>query len=263
MTQKAPSEDKAAILSQDIREVCGDRYQIDSVLGAGAFGEVYKALDTLLNRTVALKRIREDFFSNDDETEELRLRFLREAQVAAQLQHPNIVTIYDIISSPKMNLIVMEFIDGITLADKLKSEHALSLLETTRVLSQVTEALDHAHSQKVVHRDIKPANILISHKGLVKVTDFGTAKADSSSELTVAGSIMGTPDYMSPEQAKGGELDGRSDCFRLAVSYINAWREKGPSEAAMSRASSFESSVMNHHLLTPKNCSRTPMSMRR
>ena len=215
MTQKAPNEDKAALLSQDIRAVCGDRYQIDSVLGAGAFGEVYKALDTVLNRTVALKKIREDFFSNDDETEELRLRFLREAQVAAQLQHPNIVTIYDIISSPTMNLIVMEFIDGITLADKLKSEHALSLLETVRVLSQVAEALDHAHSQKVVHRDIKPANILISNKGLVKVTDFGTAKADSSSELTVVGSIMGTPDYMSPEQARGGELDGRSDLFSL------------------------------------------------
>ena len=215
MTQKAPSEDKAALLSQDIRAVCGDRYHIDSVLGAGAFGEVYKALDTLLNRTVALKRIREDFFSSDGSSDELRLRFLREAQVAAQLQHPNIVTIYDIISSPELNLIVMEFVDGITLADRLKSEHALGLSETIKVLSQVTDALDHAHSQRVVHRDIKPANILISHKGLVKVTDFGTAKADSSAELTVVGSITGTPDYMSPEQARGDEADGRSDLFSL------------------------------------------------
>ncbi len=203
------------VVNTAIQATCGERYEILTKLGAGAFGEVYKAEDTLLNRTVAIKRIRLDSLADENENEDARRRFLREAQVAAQLQHPNIVTIYDIIASSQLSLIVMEFVEGITLRDKLASAKSLPLSETVQILSQVAEGLEHAHEHKVVHRDIKPANILISRLGVVKVTDFGIAKAEASSSHTASGSILGTPDYMSPEQARGEDVDSRSDFFSL------------------------------------------------
>ncbi len=207
-------DDKTGFLSATFRAVYGDRFKIESKLGAGTIGEVYKATDTVLDRTVALKKIRTDYFSSGEDTEELRLAFLREAQEAAKLHHPNIVTINDIISTPDLSLIVMDFIDGTTLRDKLNSEKSLSLGKTVRILSQVADALEHAHSREVIHRDIKPANIIISGSGLVKVTDFGTTRMDSG-EHTIIGGIWGTPDYMSPEHARGETVDERSDLFCL------------------------------------------------
>ncbi len=207
-------DEKTGFLSATFRAVYGDRFKIESKLGAGTIGEVYKATDTVLDRTVALKKIRTDYFSSGEDTEELRLSFLREAQEAAKLHHPNIVTINDIISTPDLSLIVMDFIDGTTLRDKLNSEKSLSLGKTVRILSQVADALEHAHSREVIHRDIKPANIIISGSGLVKVTDFGTARMDSG-EHTIIGGIWGTPDYMSPEHARGETVDERSDLFCL------------------------------------------------
>ncbi len=213
---KPPAQDAGiSAVNMAIQGVCGERYQVVSKLGTGAFGEVYKADDTLLNRTVAIKRIRLDSLADENETEDARRRFLREAQVAAQLQHSNIVTIFDIIAGPQLSLIVMEFVEGITLRRKLSSEKSLPLSETVQILSQVAEGLDHAHEHKVVHRDIKPANILISRSGAVKVADFGIAKAEFSKSHTATGSILGTPDYMSPEQARGETVDGRSDFFSL------------------------------------------------
>jgi len=198
-----------------IQGVCGDRYEILSKLGTGAFGEVYKADDSLLNRRVAIKRIRLDSLADEDEAEDARRRFLREAQVAAQLQHSNIVTIFDIIAGQQLSLIIMEFVEGVTLHCKLLKAKSLPLSETVQILSQVAEGLDHAHEHKVVHRDIKPANILISRSNVVKVTDFGIAKAEFAKSHTATGSILGTPDYMSPEQARGEAVDGRSDFFSL------------------------------------------------
>jgi serine/threonine protein kinase len=192
----------------------GGRYLILSKLGTGAYGEVYEAKDTVLDRSVAVKRIRLDVLSDKTRAEEIRRRFFLEAQLAAKLQHPGIVTIHDIVSTSEINVIVMELIDGITLQDRLAGNRPLPLSETIYIASQVAEALDHAHRHNVVHRDIKPANILISSSGSVKVTDFGVAKAESS-DMTNAGMLLGTPNYMSPELVRGEPIDGRSDLFSL------------------------------------------------
>jgi tRNA A-37 threonylcarbamoyl transferase component Bud32 len=198
-----------------LRQALGERYQVISKLGSGAFGEVYRARDQVLGRDVAIKRVRLDAFAGPDQIEELNQRFLREAQVAAKLRHPNIVTVHDIVSTPTMSFIVMELVDGVTLHSLLQSRKALGLPETLDILGQVGDALDHAHGQHVVHRDVKPANIMIESSGRVKVMDLGIAKIDSGGNLTATGNIVGTPNYMSPEQARGESVDGRSDLFSL------------------------------------------------
>lgn len=193
----------------------GDRYQPVARLGAGAFGEVFRARDVILGRDVAVKRIRLDAFAEPDRLEEVKQRFLREAQVAARLRHPNIVTVHDIVATGATSLIVMELVEGETLQSRLRARGRLDLAETIRLLGQVASALDHAHANRVVHRDVKPANIMIEPSGQVKVMDFGIAKLESAADLTSTGLIMGTPNYMSPEQARGLKVDGRSDLFSL------------------------------------------------
>ena len=198
-----------------LAEALGQRYDILDKLGAGAIAEVYRAQDTALDRDVAIKVFTLETLAYPENMDNLKERFTREAKVAAQLHHPNIVTTYDIVSTEEVRVLVMEFVKGVTLQSVMASKK-LSLSETTQILTQVASALDYAHDQKVVHRDVKPANILVASSGQVKVADFGIAKAEDSTDLTAAGGVLGTPDYMSPEQALGGELDGRSDLFSLA-----------------------------------------------
>ena len=198
-----------------LAEALGKRYDILDKLGAGAIAEVYRAQDTALDREVAIKVFTLETLAYPENMDNLKERFIREAKVAAQLHHPNIVTTYDIVSTEEVNVLVMEFVKGVTLQSVMASKK-LSLSETTQILNQVASALDYAHGQKVVHRDVKPANILVASSGQVKVADFGIAKAENSTDLTAAGGVLGTPDYMSPEQAQGVELDGRSDLFSLA-----------------------------------------------
>ena len=193
----------------------GDRYQPVARLGAGAFGEVFRVRDALLGRDVAVKRIRLDAFAEPAQLEEVRQRFVREAQVAAKLRHPNIVTVHDIVTTGATSLIVMELVEGETLQSRLRARGRLDLPETIRLLGQVASALDRAHANQVVHRDVKPANIMIDPSGQVKVMDFGIAKLETAANLTSTGLIMGTPNYMSPEQARGLKVDGRSDLFSL------------------------------------------------
>jgi serine/threonine protein kinase len=193
----------------------GSRYHIQSKVGTGAFADVYEAHDAILDRTVAIKQFRLDNFAYPSKIEDLKKRILREAQVAAQLHHANIVTTHDIILTDERCVIVMEFVDGVTLEAILEKHGRLGLRDTIKILSQVAGALDHAHQHKVVHRDVKPANVMVSHSGDVKVTDFGIAKTETSTNLTASGSILGTPDYMSPEQARADHVDGRSDLFSL------------------------------------------------
>jgi serine/threonine protein kinase len=206
----------------------GSRYHIQSKVGTGAFADVYEGHDAILNRTVAIKQFRLDDFAYPHKIDDLRKRILREAQVAAQLHHSNIVSTHDIILTDERCVIVMEFIDGITLEAVLEDKRRLGLSDTIKILSQVAEALDYAHQHKVVHRDVKPANIMVASSGEVKVTDFGIAKAESSTDLTASGSILGTPDYMSPEQARGGKVDGRSDLFSLGCILYECLSGKKP-----------------------------------
>ena len=197
-------------------EIAG-RYQVVRKLGAGAFGTVYKAKDKILGRMVAIKTIRlEGLAAAGTGLEELMDRFKREAQVSAQLKHPNIVTIYDIGETDGVSYIAMEFIDGLGLDRVIATGGQLPLERAALLGAQVADALDFAHRNGVVHRDIKPANIMVEAGDRVKVTDFGIAKVmDSGDHLTMTGSLLGTPSYMSPEQAKGAALDGRSDLFAV------------------------------------------------
>jgi serine/threonine protein kinase len=197
-------------------EIAG-RYLVEKKLGAGAFGTVFKAKDKELGRLVAIKTIRlEGLAASQASLEDLLKRFKQEAQVAARLKHPNIVMTYDIGTSEGLSYISMEFVDGVGLDRVIAKSGRMSVERAAAIGSQVADALAFAHKHSVVHRDIKPANIMIEPGDHVKVTDFGIAKVtDSAEHLTVTGSLLGTPSYMSPEQARGGAVDGRSDLFSV------------------------------------------------
>ncbi len=192
------------------------RYRILDELGRGATGVVYRAQDPAIGRIIAIKTIRLSDFTDASERERLRERLFREAQSAGMLSHPNIVTIYDIAEENGLAYIFMECVDGPPLekvlngAQPIPSENALSILR------QTATALDYAHQKGIVHRDIKPANILIHERTRAKITDFGVAKI-MSQQMTQSGVMMGTPNYMSPEQVQGHAVDGRADQFSLAV----------------------------------------------
>jgi serine/threonine-protein kinase len=211
--------------------VLGERYEVRQRLGAGAFGEVYRAHDRVLNREVAIKRIRLDAFADPGQLEDVKKRFLREAQVAARLRHPNIVTTHDIVSTPTSSFIVMELVGGATLQARMAERGRLSFEEALAVVEQVGAALDHAHAAGVVHRDVKPANVMIEPSGVAKVMDFGIAK-EAGGNLTATGLVMGTPSYMSPEQARGEAVDARSDLFSLGCVAYECLTGRRPFEAS-------------------------------
>jgi len=191
------------------------KYRIDSVLGKGAMGTVYKAFDPNIARTVALKTIRKELFG-DSQHAELVSRFKNEAQAAGRLMHPNIVGVYDYGEDEGSAYIAMEFVEGTPLNTLLAAQTPRDLSHSLGWMRQLLSALEYAHSKGVVHRDIKPANLLITADGQVKVTDFGVARLDSST-LTQTGSMIGTPSYMSPEQFCGELIDGRSDVFSAGI----------------------------------------------
>ena len=195
------------------------RFTIETRLGAGAFGTVYKARDEVLGRTVAIKTIRlEALAASADAGDPTLTRFRREAQVSAQLRHPNILTVYDVGEAEGVSYLAMEFLDGSSLDKLLELERRLSPTRAASIGTQVAQALAHAHRAGVVHRDVKPANIIIEDVGRVKVTDFGIARAAcADAQSTATAGLLGTPAYMSPEQARGDDLDGRSDIFSLGA----------------------------------------------
>jgi serine/threonine protein kinase len=192
------------------------RYQILGELGRGAMGIVYKALDPAIGRTIAIKSIRLQDLTEESERERLRERLFREAQSAGILSHPGIVTIYDIAEENGMAYIFMEFVNGPPLEKMLMRDQTPDKETILSIFRQTAAALDYAHKKGIVHRDIKPANIMIHEDGTAKVTDFGVAKIVSQ-QMTVAGTMMGTPSYMSPEQVQGAAVSGRADQFSLAV----------------------------------------------
>ncbi len=191
------------------------RYQIVSELGRGSMGVVYQGFDPIIGRTVAIKTMLTEGFA-PAEFEEYKARFQREAQSAGVLAHPNIVTVYDFGEDSGVLYLAMEFLEGKSLEAMVEEQTILPVETIIPMYEQVCSALDHAHRHRIVHRDIKPANIMILESGLVKVTDFGIAKMMSMG-MTQAGQILGTPNYMSPEQVKGRSVDGRADIFSLGV----------------------------------------------
>ena len=191
------------------------RYQIVGELGRGSMGVVYRGFDPIIGRTVAIKTMLPEGLS-PQEFEEYKTRFQREAMAAGILAHPNIITVYDFGEDNGVLYLAMEFLEGQSLEKIVQEQTILPIEAILPIYDQVCSALDHAHRNMVVHRDVKPANIMILHNGLVKMTDFGIAKMMAMG-MTQAGQILGTPNYMSPEQVKGRQIDGRSDIFSLGV----------------------------------------------
>src|SRR5215471_2472241 len=197
-------------------------YQVLSLLGAGGMGEVYLARDPRLDRTVALKTLPGELAADADRMQ----RFTREAKAASALNHPNVATIYDVGESDGISFIIMEHVEGETLLGRISRR--MTPPEVVDIAVQAADALDLAHAKGITHRDIKPANLMLTHRGVVKVLDFGVAKVAPGDEgspngdwtvepVTAAGTVVGSGPYMSPEQIVGGDVDPRSDVFSLGV----------------------------------------------
>jgi len=191
----------------------GNRYEILEQIGNGGMATVYKAKCHVLNRFVAVKVLRDEFTTD----EEFVKRFNTEAQAAASLTHPNIVSVYDVGSEGDLHYIVMELIKGKTLKNIINQDGGISWKWSINVAIQIASALETAHKNNIVHRDIKPHNIIITEDGIAKVTDFGIAKAVSNSTITAFGSMIGSVHYFSPEHARGGFTDPKSDLYSLGV----------------------------------------------
>ncbi|MDT3425631.1 serine/threonine-protein kinase [Paenibacillus forsythiae] len=191
----------------------GGRYQVIERIGGGGMALVYRAHDILLNRNVAIKVLRNQFVHD----EEFIRRFRREAQSAASLSHPNVVSIYDVGQEDEIHYIVMEYVEGKNLNEIIKERAPLQVDESVRIATQICDALDHAHQNQIIHRDIKPHNILIGRNGRVKVTDFGIARAVTSTTITQTGSVVGSVHYFSPEHAKGVATGEKSDLYSLGI----------------------------------------------
>jgi len=191
------------------------RYEILRAVGKGAMGVVYEGRDPSIGRRVAIKTCRPDVLKTSIR-EELLQRFDRELRTAGNVQHPNVITIYDVGEHEGYPYIAMEFVEGCDLRDVLETRHDYAISALVEMAAKLCEGLHAAHEHGIVHRDVKPANVLIAKNGAVKIADFGIAKIPDS-DLTLDGAIVGTPQYMSPEQFLGNPLDGRADLFAVGI----------------------------------------------
>lgn len=229
----------------NVDRVLGNRYQLQRQVAHGGMATVWEAHDNLLSRRVAVKTLHPHLAADGSFKE----RFHAEAVAAARLSHPNIVATYDTGEDDGMAYIVMEFVDGKTLREILDERPQLAVPDALRIGSAIAMALAHAHDQGLVHRDIKPANVLIAKDGLVKVTDFGIAKASEDKDLTRTGTIMGTAKYLAPEQVQGLPLDGRADVYALGVVLYEALTGQAPFVAENDMATAILH--VNGHLVPP------------
>ena len=227
----------------------GERYTQRTVIGRGGMGSVYRAYDSRLRRWVALKIMHADLGLRPGFVD----RFIREAQVAAMLEHPNIVTVYDIEQLGDAIQMVMSWIEGEDLQHILEREHALPPDRVARLLDQLASALDNAHLREhpVLHRDIKPSNIMVTPNDRVVLTDFGIARLIGDVSLTLTGQIVGTPAYMAPELVQGEEADGRADVYAVGVVLYQMLTGAAPFQAQTPLA------LLHAHLNTPPPAPRT------
>src|SRR4051812_49021856 len=200
----------------------GGRYRLDAMIGRGGMSTVYRAFDTVLERPVAIKLMHREIAADSDQLE----RFRREARSVAQLNHPHVVTVIDAGEEPSSDgqnpgdgcpYIVLEYVEGETLKDVIRREGPLEVPQAIAYAIEIARALGAAHERQIVHRDVKPHNVLLSGEGGAKITDFGIARTLTEEGLTMAGRVLGTTDYVSPEQALGHPVTGQSDLYSLGV----------------------------------------------
>ena len=196
-----------------IGTLISDRYRLDEKIGSGGMSSVYRAFDPTLERWVAIKLMHRDISSDPDQLE----RFRREARAVAQLNHPHVVTVIDAGEDDGTPYIVFEYVEGETLKDRIKRQGRLPVSEAVAYAIEIGRALECAHLNRLVHRDVKPQNVLIDPDGRAKVTDFGIARSLEAHGLTATGRVLGTTDYVSPEQALGHEVGQQSDIYSLGV----------------------------------------------
>ena len=213
----------------DARPATLGRYRIEAELGRGAMGRVYLAHDPYLDRKIAIKTLKDD--AADEMRLEMKTRFIREAKSAGHLNHPNIITLYDVDVAGEVAFIAMEYLEGRSLRQLMDAGAPLSHERIADIVAQIAEALDYAGRFGIVHRDVKPANIMVSPRGLAKLMDFGLARVPSS-QMTQKGDILGSPKYMSPEQVREQPLDGRADLFSLGVVLYELLAHRTPFEGS-------------------------------
>ena len=189
------------------------RYEIQEVIGVGGMAVVYKAYDNIDDRIVAVKILKEEYLAS----EEFRRRFKNESKAIAVLSHPNIVKVYDVSYGDKLQYIVMEYVEGITLKEYIEQQGVIPWRETVHFTTQILRALQHAHDKGIVHRDIKPQNIMLLENGTIKVTDFGIARFSRSETRTMTDTAIGSVHYISPEQARGDITDDKADIYSVGV----------------------------------------------
>ena len=196
-----------------VGKILDGRYEIQEVLGVGGMAIVYRAYDNIDDRPVAVKILKEEYLAN----EEFRRRFKNESKAIAMLSHPNIVKVYDVSYGERLQYIVMEYVEGITLKEYIEQRRVIPWKEAVHFLTQILRALQHAHDRGVVHRDVKPQNVMLLHSGNIKVTDFGIARFTRSETRTMTENAIGSVHYISPEQARGDLTDGKSDIYSVGV----------------------------------------------
>ena len=189
------------------------RYEIREIIGVGGMAVVYKAYDNIDDRIVAIKILKEEFLAN----EEFRRRFKNESKAIAVLSHPNIVKVYDVSFGDRLQYIVMEYIEGITLKEYIEQQKVINWKEAVHFTTQILRALQHAHDKGIVHRDVKPQNIILLQNGNIKVTDFGIARFSRGETRTMTESAIGSVHYISPEQARGEITDDKADIYSVGV----------------------------------------------
>ena len=203
------------------------RYEIQELIGVGGMAMVYKAYDNIDDKTVAIKILKDEFLGND----EFIRRFKNESKAIAVLSHPNIVKVYDVSFGDRIQYIVMEYIDGITLKEYIGQQKVVPWKEAVHFTVQILQALEHAHEKGIVHRDVKPQNIMLLQDGTIKVTDFGIARFSNKETRTMTDKAIGSVHYIAPEQARGGVTDGKADIYSVGVMLYEMLTGKLPFEA--------------------------------